>query len=260
MIDSLSLAEKKFEEFLPILKEKYPTGRKNKANIIKYINAYQDVFFNENILVLLYDNRTMSLAFISDNCEAFSGYTSKKVLAWGSLLLFKILHYSHYSFLYHIFRWDSHFSKIQTREQRLNNILYCSGVKFNDANGKTRQAFLKCKTILVDEKNQNDFMVIFMEEVTHLTKGNHFWLRNESGGETKALVNQKGKKDFGDLVTKSEKKVLELLAEKKTTGEIAKLLNLSELTVQTHRKNMIKRVGAVDSTALVHLCKMANVI
>ncbi len=261
MVDNITLAERKFEEFLPILKEKYPTKRKNKSDLVRFIDAYRDISFSDNVVIAMYDHRTASLFYISENIENLSGgYASQKILKWGGLLLFKALHYTHYSYVYKAIKWDFKFSKGLSKSELLNSRSYFSGLKLVDAKRKIRQVFLKGRRLKIDEQNQSDVTIFFIEEVTHLVKGDHYWMRHANDNKTLAYVNQSGKKEFRDVISESEKPVLKLLAEKKSTAEIAALLHLSKLTVQTHRKNMIKRVGAVDSTALVHLCKMANVI
>ena len=51
--------------------------------------------------------------------------------------------------------------------------------------------------------------------------------------------------------TKREKEVLELLARGNTSRQIAQILSISEMTVQTHRKNMMSRYNTLSSTELI---------
>ena len=51
-----------------------------------------------------------------------------------------------------------------------------------------------------------------------------------------------------------------LVANDCDTKEIADRLFISSVTVGNHRSNMIARMGARDTTALVQLAKMANII
>jgi DNA-binding CsgD family transcriptional regulator len=46
----------------------------------------------------------------------------------------------------------------------------------------------------------------------------------------------------------------------KESKEIAELLFLSPHTVDKHKKNMIERTGAKDSSSLIHLCKAGKII
>ena len=63
-----------------------------------------------------------------------------------------------------------------------------------------------------------------------------------------------------DIVTKRELEVLKLINTHKESREIASLLNISINTVDKHRKNMLARTRAKDTTALIQLCKMAGLL
>jgi DNA-binding NarL/FixJ family response regulator len=54
-----------------------------------------------------------------------------------------------------------------------------------------------------------------------------------------------------DALTIAEMRVLRLIAELKTTREIAGALHVSPLTVETHRRNMCEKLGVRGSNALV---------
>ncbi|RYZ00623.1 MAG: hypothetical protein EOO11_00925 [Chitinophagaceae bacterium] len=55
----------------------------------------------------------------------------------------------------------------------------------------------------------------------------------------------------GDLLTRREKEVLALLIEGRNSQQIALSLNLSEGTVHTHRKNMLRKAGVSNSSQLI---------
>ncbi|GAC1475244.1 MAG: hypothetical protein PVSMB7_30310 [Chloroflexota bacterium] len=52
-------------------------------------------------------------------------------------------------------------------------------------------------------------------------------------------------------LTEREREVLQLIAEGQTNREIADLLTVSIKTVQTHRANLMEKLGAHDRTDLV---------
>ena len=54
------------------------------------------------------------------------------------------------------------------------------------------------------------------------------------------------------VVTPREKEVLALLAEGKTTPEIADLLFISKLTVETHRRNLLQKFNVSNAASLIH--------
>lgn len=260
MVNHIELAECEFQRYLPVLKELYPNERSNKETLKKLVESYQDMMFPDNIIVGLYDERKMSVFFLSNNFQKITGYKPSTILNWKSLVLFRTLHYSHISYPINTLKSNVKFYKKLEVEELKNASLYSGGLKLVHKNGQIRRAFLKSKRLTWTENNQPDISVIFGEDVTHLMKGNNYWLQYQTNFRNFTYIRQRGKREFANLVSESELKVLKLLADKKTNTEIADELNLSKLTVETHRKNMIKRVGAVNSTALVYLCKMANII
>ena len=54
--------------------------------------------------------------------------------------------------------------------------------------------------------------------------------------------------DSYDLLTEREKEVLQLIAEGKTNKDVASLLNLSPQTIESHRANLMQKLG-LHSTA-----------
>jgi DNA-binding NarL/FixJ family response regulator len=68
------------------------------------------------------------------------------------------------------------------------------------------------------------------------------------------------KKGSKDLLSQREKEILKLIAADFDTKEIAEKLFISAATVGHHRSNMIERIGARDTTALVQLAKMTEMI
>lgn len=77
---------------------------------------------------------------------------------------------------------------------------------------------------------------------------------------TEELVNNKANND--DEISKlsfTEKKVLELIAQQKTTKQIADLLFIAEKTIEGHRRNIIEKLGLPkEKNALLHFVAKYN--
>lgn len=63
-----------------------------------------------------------------------------------------------------------------------------------------------------------------------------------------------------DLLSAREKEILSQIAAGLETKEIADRLRISANTVGNHRNNVVHRLGARDTTALVQLAKMTSLI
>ncbi len=73
-----------------------------------------------------------------------------------------------------------------------------------------------------------------------------------SPGVSAAVVDAyRSKKDPGDLLTSREREVLQLVAEGKTTREIASLLGVSVKTAESHRTHVMQKLDIHETASLV---------
>lgn len=61
-------------------------------------------------------------------------------------------------------------------------------------------------------------------------------------------------------LTKREREILDLLSKGMTSPEISELLFISSRTVDTHRFNMMKKMGAKNTTSLLHEAKQLGLL
>lgn len=82
---------------------------------------------------------------------------------------------------------------------------------------------------------------------------NRFYLSPDLAGKMIKEYTNKLESDDSSVftaLTAREREVLQLLAEGKTTGQIAAFLNLSEKTVETHRRHIMKKLGLYSIAGL----------
>jgi two-component system response regulator NreC len=87
-----------------------------------------------------------------------------------------------------------------------------------------------------------------------VSKGRHFFSSSISEvllEDYMRQLNQKGLTDSYQLLTDREKEVFQLLAEGKTNKEVAAVLHLSPLTVDTHRSNIMEKLNLHNTVELV---------
>ncbi len=65
------------------------------------------------------------------------------------------------------------------------------------------------------------------------------------------LMRKRGVQDSYDLLTEREREILQLLAEGKSNKEAAAMLNLSPYTVETHRGNLMQKLGLHNTAEIV---------
>ncbi len=94
-------------------------------------------------------------------------------------------------------------------------------------------------------KNTNrDEMIYAIQKVHH---GNIYF----SEEVKRILKKEEEAAGHHEQLTKREKEILKLIAQEKTTSEIAEMLFISTHTVDTHRKNLLAKLGVKNAAGLV---------
>ncbi len=65
------------------------------------------------------------------------------------------------------------------------------------------------------------------------------------------LMRERRLEDSYDLLTEREREVLQLLAEGKSNKEVASFLNVSPYTIETHRTNLMQKLGLHNTAEIV---------
>jgi len=92
-------------------------------------------------------------------------------------------------------------------------------------------------------------------DALHTVMNGKIYLNNEVSKQ----LNSKPNLPF-IVLTRREKEILELIAEGLTNVEIANRLFLGSTTIDTHRKNLLLKIGAKNSAAMVKLAIEHNLL
>ena len=149
--------------------------------------------------------------------------------------------------------------------ERVNMKIHHSCMRFTRTDGKPICIFSQGMPIQVDEQRNFNYTLNFVQNIHHLIKKDfpYYWIRFVYGQQQQFVQTfHSADKIFShsDLLSTREKEILKLIAADADTKEIAARLFISTNTVGNHRSNMIEKLGARDTTALVQLAKMTGMI
>jgi DNA-binding CsgD family transcriptional regulator len=150
-------------------------------------------------------------------------------------------------------------------DNRKNIQIFHCGIRYRLLNDKPVCILSKGLPIHYDANRNFSYTFNYVQNINHLLKKDfrHYWIR-VSFGENNEYVHTFHSEDklysTKDILSVREKEILKLVAEDYNTREIAERLFISTATVGNHRSNMIEKIGARDSTALVQLAKMSEMI
>ena len=246
--------------FLPFVTHHFPQGATNDFYKQQLVQSYRQIPFLEDVIVGLIDHTRHQAFYLSDNFERITGIKPRDFFGWKSMFLFRLMSPTHYSYAYRTIQEGAKFFDATPLEKRTQIRRFAAGMKFYNGDRKIRRIFSKSQSIILGKQGQLNISAFYIYDVSHLIKGSNYWIRHAAPDQTSCFVKQKGKQHFDDLLSPRETEIVRLLADHRTSNEIADQLFLAAGTVEKHRKNMLKRTGAVTSTALVHLCKMAEIV
>lgn len=93
----------------------------------------------------------------------------------------------------------------------------------------------------------------FLAAIDTVLKGEQYIQKSMQDLMLKEAMGQKKDNSYIPKLTRREKEILQLIIDEKTTQEIADTLFLSVSTVETHRMNLISKLGVKNVAGLVKL-------
>lgn len=136
-----------------------------------------------------------------------------------------------------------------------------------DATRRVKAQYPKIKVLILTMYNKPEFIRNLMEAgadgyilkntgreelleaIRQLHAGQPYWGKEVTKTVMESLRGDRANNRF--VLTKREKEVLTLIAAEYTTGEIAEKLFISPYTAETHRKNLLSKLGVKNTAGLV---------
>jgi DNA-binding CsgD family transcriptional regulator len=226
-----------------------------------HINGFSQ---NENSVKFLFDVLGTKFLSVSINVEAICGYSEREILKGDLSLILKVLTVEHFLFPY---IWGKWIADIYKETGNLDDLkITICGVRMKHKNGKILSGLIQYAPVDILNNTVDGVSktaTISITEISHLVKADFYWMRASFGlneKQTHHLISTDKKNNPYDIISEREKDVLRLIAQGMESKEIGETLFISPHTVNNHRRNMISRTGARDTTALIQICKMSGII
>jgi len=230
--------------------------------VVEKIQAYEEINQVGKKFSLLLSFSDFRLLHIGKNVVDVFGYTADELMEYKAGVIFKLLPFAHLDFPVKALNWAK---KVQAKTRlwlEHVNICFC-GLKIKHKDGRIIRIFIRLQVLNNSEKGFPSMVLHTTEEVTHLVKGDHYWGRFVCGKNkqhSQSFLSKGEKREFSEIISEREKEVLLLIMDNKSSQEISEELGIATNTVIKHRKNMIMRTGAKDTTALMQLARMCELV
>lgn len=150
-----------------------------------------------------------------------------------------------------------------SEERRTSFLAYIYGIQNVRASGVSFRTLVQVKGLAFDEHGMPTLCLFHLEDIQHLTKNTvkpKMRISFEDNSQVFNLSMDEKILKKGDFFSDRELDILKCLLKGNESKEIAEKLFISPNTVDNHRKNMIRKMDARDTTALVHLSKMLGIL
>jgi DNA-binding CsgD family transcriptional regulator len=216
-------------------------------------------------IFLLFDVKEFKILYCSDNFEKMTGHATSEIMTKNVGFFFEILKKKDILFFFEFTKWLTSFNKnvpVEYLQEYLQ--IQWFGMTMRKKDGTYIETLFKIDPFERHENGLSRLCIITLEDVTSLVRPDaNYWSRMEAGSSKKFLSSffeDNPKFVMKDILTERELEVIKLVAVGNDSKEIGEKLFLSTHTVDRHRKNMIARIGAKDTTALLEMCRMCDLI
>jgi DNA-binding CsgD family transcriptional regulator len=215
-------------------------------------------------IIAIFDHRKFA-HLLEVGGEEFWGPLPEVPKAERMTQIMSLLEKDYLSFFTDSVKWFTEVLEKIPFPQRVNIQIFHCGIRYKLLNDTPICLFSKGLPFHYNENRKFSYTFNYVQNINHLLKKDfrHYWIRI-SYGESSEFVHTFHSQDklysTKDLLSVREKEILKLVADDFDTKEIAERLFISTATVGNHRSNMIEKIGARDTTALVQLAKMSGII
>jgi DNA-binding CsgD family transcriptional regulator len=213
-----------------------------------------------NIRTVIFSYHDFSIHHINPGTARYFGSTPEEIICEGSQYIMSCIHPAQ-------------------METAIGNTIPISTKLYSDGNSLWRyyhSSYVNCSItcrkgnrhrslfhafpILFDDQDKPLLGMFLIYDLEPFITDGVWWFRYKIGEQVYLFHHESGKLEENDILSPRELEVLQLISEGATSKEIASRLFLSVNTVDNHRRNMLKRSGAVDTSALIHICKLCQII
>ena len=146
-----------------------------------------------------------------------------------------------------------------TDEEKNKMVINYEGM-YKRSNGQYFHLLQQTVCLETDRKNQPFLFLIYIHDIGYLKKSGtaNFVITTPNEVKLWNFNFDKNCLEPVNPISKQEKKILSYLSLGKSTKEIAKELFISPLTVDKHRRNLLKKTNCIDTTALITYAKLVG--
>lgn len=246
----------KFTKFFKEWKEQKFSGDFDEQKLKEELLAIsKTIGIQEGLIIACFDYRNLNLAFFTGNVEGLTGYPESMFRNQGMETSFTMIHPDDRPELFRFQKivFDT-FHSLSIPERHTFQFSYTTRW-VHRTNGNSFWMTSKVRPYVIDQDGNfiMDLHILIQLPNPPKTKGydwNYTYVKDDG---TRIFVSKNSPTDRSINLTPKEKEIVTLILDGKESKEIAELLSISFNTVATHRKNILRKLGAKNVGEMVKI-------
>ena len=229
----------------------------------KLIGEYAKI---NNQFISIFNTKTQRVLYLSENYLDVMGYgcTTEEYKRWSTIYWMRDLPFAQSWFFMQmsLFFKNTVQPKLKAAGEKKSLSWYMHNFHLTPPNTYLHYISLIGSGVELMPDGSMLIMLLIIKDVGNLIKEKgSWWAEFRINGEENYIFHQNEKKFIkGSILSDREKEILLLVKAGFETKTIAEKLNISPHTVDKHRKNMLERTGAKDTSTLIEICTMGKIL
>jgi DNA-binding CsgD family transcriptional regulator len=246
----------KYTKFFKDWKEQKFKGEVDEQKLKDELAALgKTIGIQEGLVIACFDYRNLNLAFFTGNVDKLSGYPEAMFRNKGMETSFTMIHPDDRP---ELFRFQKivfeAFHSLSIQERHTFEFSYTTRWVHRTTQEIT-WVTSKARPYLIDEEGNfiMDLHIIIQLFIPPKTKNYDWNYSYTKDGGSRIFVSKSSPTDKEVNLTGKEREIVDLILEGKESREISQQLNISINTVGTHRKNILRKLGAKNVGEMVKI-------
>jgi DNA-binding CsgD family transcriptional regulator len=215
-----------------------------------------------NVIIFLWDAYYNQFIYVSDKAKVLGGYDlSLFTRENGINFSFSNCHPDHLNGMLLLNKAAMEFSIKNYSKETVKSVASFDFM-YRKKDGNYFHLLQQSILVEVDKLGQPLIYLSYGHDITHLKRDQSINLIIKTSTDVFILVYnfEKNKLDKVTPLSQQEKKILALLGKGKDSKQIAQMINLSHHTIDTHRRNLLKKTNCIDTTGMITYARLTGII
>jgi DNA-binding CsgD family transcriptional regulator len=213
-----------------------------------------------NIFSVVFSYQTFKVFHISQTAADYYGASVEEIMSQGAPWILDKVDDSLKKFSLKATALQADRVYAATKAELLQTTVTYVNWKINNAKGIQHRSLFQVFPVMLSDDGKPLIGMFFINDMAPYINGDTWWYRAKVGNDIYTYQSEQGVFKTGEIISDREMEVLKYLAKGLSSKEISELMFLSANTIDNHRRNMLQRTGANDTSSLLHICMMCGIL